>query len=156
MIHVKIAQLAKATVEFSFENNITLAELKEVAGLTSDAGVFTISGNTVCDGHVLKGGEVVCIGKRMKGNTDPVEVYFVRLGGSTLSTSVESGATLGDAINALSAEDKSAFYKEDGALAYELRHYYSGGTIAELNTVITGPGPVKFTCAKRMKGNDVK
>jgi len=153
MIHVKLVQLGSEIKEYALETGANVAQLLDAAGETYVDGSVTRNGSTVCRDTVLYDRDKVFIGKATKGNVDPFEVTFVRLGDTSISLPAEDGYTIERTLQQLPESEKGKFFRADGKAAYEFR--VGGGAPVELSYVISRPasGNVRVICSQRVKGN---
>jgi hypothetical protein len=154
MIQVKIIELGKETREFCLDDNSTVSSLLRAAEITDTNISITRRGCAVIGETTLFNNDSICIGKMMKGNLDPFNVEFLRLGGTSVSVGVDDGYTIKRAIDSMSSENRAQFIQPDGKMAYEFR--VNGSQLVDENYVLIRPaaGSVRIICSQRMKGNE--
>ena len=100
---VKIVELGKAVEEVAIDATVaTISEVFSAAGRDSGLGV-KVNGMDVADTNRVYDGDVLFLNaKKIKGNTDYIEVKFIQFGAGSGITSiaVEPGTSINDAAEA--------------------------------------------------------
>lgn len=153
MITVKLIELGSQIEEYALENDATLENLLDAADKDLDGSTATRNGQVLSLDANLRDGDRIFIGKATKGNLDPFEVSFVRLGDTSVALAAEDGYTIKVTLQQLSDAEKAKFFRADGSVAYEFR--IGGGQPVDENYVLQRPqsGAVRVICSQRVKGN---
>jgi len=155
MITVKLIELGSEVKEYGMEDGSTVGDLLRIAHKSYVHGCVTRNNAEVSSGATLRNNDRIFVGKAMKGNTDPFEVTFVRLGDTSISLGCADGQSIKQVLEQLEdGEQRRKFFREDGTVAYEFRVGQMGQPVNE-NYVLNRPnsGSVRVICSQRVKGN---
>ena len=154
MIIVKLVELGSEIKEYGLDDSSVLSDLLKAADKVFVSGNITRNNYELSVNSQLYSGDRVFIGKAMKGNLDPFEVDFIRIGGTSVLVAANDGQTIKEVIEQLNDEEqRKKFFRADGSAAYEFR--VGGGKPVDENHVLERPmsGSVRIICSQRVKGN---
>ncbi len=154
MITVKLIELGRETREYSFENSATLGDLMAQAEEEFIPGNVTVNQSVVNESTLLRDGDNVFLGNKVKGNL-PFEVQLIRLGsGSNINLPAEDGYTIDRVLAQLSEDNKAQFFGSDNKALYEYRVGGAGQPVSGSH-VLSRPasGSVRLILSTRTKGN---
>jgi hypothetical protein len=153
MITVKLIELGSEVKEYALESGSDLNDLLEAAEKDFSDGTITRNSQVLDEDSELHNGDRIFIGKATKGNLDPFEVNFIRLGDTSVALAAEDGYTIKRTLEQLSETEKTKFFRADGSMAYEFR--VGGGQPVDENHILQRPGSgaIRVICSQRVKGN---
>ena len=154
MISVKLVELGSEIKEYSLNDGSTLQDLLNVANERYVEGAITRNNQPILPYANLYNGDRIFLGRATKGNLDPFEVNFIRIGGSTVHLAAEDGYTIKQTLEQLDGEERTKFFRADGKAAYEFR--VGGGQPVEMSYVLSRPPAgtaIRVICSQRVKGN---
>jgi hypothetical protein len=149
MISVKLIEVGKPINEYTLEDGSNVGDLFEAAG--QEFKNAQVNGANVCSTHVLRDGDRVFIGSKVKGNSD-VEVKFMQVGASAVSYPSTSGATIGDLVNSLGASEKAKYVDENGAHKFQYSSI-TGKSLDSSYAFEASDKPIRIMLGKKVKGN---
>ena len=155
MISVKLIELGSETKEIGLHDGAVLTDLLDEVGKNFDDGEYTRNHQPISEDTTLYDRDRVFFGKATKGNLDPFEVNFIRLGDTSVSVAAQDGYTIKRTLQeGLSDSEKVKFFRNDGSVAYEFRIGGQGQPVNE-DHVLQRPtsGSVRVICSQRVKGN---
>ena len=156
LVCVKLIELGRKIEDFDVSDDPCVGGLLDKADREwPDNASVTRNGNDVNENTELFDGDKIFIGKKTKGNLDPFEVQFIRMGagGGITKLPAENGNTIDDVLNSLEGELKDSFIRADGTPAYE---YRIGTRKVEGTYVLQRPSddrPIRIILSQKVKGN---
>jgi len=154
MIIVKLAELSSETKEYSLEDGSTVGDLFNIANKSFVYGSVRRNHIDVQAHEELYDGDRIFNGKSTKGNLDPFDVAFAKLGDSVTTLSATDGQTIRQVLDAgLSSSDRERFFRPDGKPAYE---YRINGVLVQENHILRQPSgsvSIRVICTQKVKGN---
>jgi len=118
MAIVKVIELGKATVEVAFEGySASLSEVSRQSGV--DFGGAKVNGREINMDHVVYDGDRIFLGaKKIKGNTDSINVKIIQFGvsGGNTDVNVEPGTTIEAAARMLNVNISGVELRLNGAM----------------------------------------
>ena len=135
---IKVGQLPGKIIEVAVEENATVANVLEIAGLDATGFEIKVDGNTVTENDVVGSANMVLLTKKVKGNTNMNTVKVGQLPGKIEEYTFEAGTTVAQAL-------------EIAGLSVEGFEIKVDGNVADLSTTIEGANMILL--AKKVKGN---
>jgi hypothetical protein len=148
-----LVQLGTEIQSFAVESGSTVGDLFDQAGRDFNDGEVSRNQRLVSEGEYVYSDDKFYIAKMVKGNSDPFEVEFFRLGGGrAITLPAMDGYSIKTVLDQLNADEKAQFFRANGTPAFEFR---INGGIATIDSVVTRPGSgkVRIICSQVVKGN---
>ena len=154
---VKIVELMKAVQSFALESGSTVGDLFEQADRDfpskEDGYEVTRKGVKLTKNDTIYDGDTIYVAQLLKGNADPFEVEFCRIGGGAAITyPAQDGMTLKAIMDQFSSEEKAQFFRSNGTPAFEFR---VNGQLVTVDATPSRPesGKMRVICSQVYKGN---
>lgn len=107
----------------------------------------------------LKDGDKVFVGRKVKGNQDPNDMFEVKLikmgsGGGIKSIAAADGMTIKEVIDQLPESERKSYYRADGTPAFEYRINHVKQDEDFVLKKPAGDKSVNIILSQKVKGND--
>jgi len=155
MTIVQLIKVGSEVRSFDISNNPTLGALLNMADESFVPNTITINtSGGVSEQTILRDGDRVFIGNKVKGNT-PFVVEFIRLGqGEVVRVSAEGSVTINDCVQMMNETNRGQFLAADGKDVFQ---YQVSGVTKLGSDLVPQPqqdgGSVRVICATKVKGN---
>lgn len=156
-ICVKLIELGQEIKEFDISEDPCVSKLFEVAGKSFSADAAITRRGIKIDSYTqLYDEDKVFVGKKTKGNLEPFEVSFIRMGagGGIINLPAEDGDTIEKVLGQLEDEQRKSYYRADGTPAYEYRIGTSKVEGSHELRRPSGSASLRIILSQKIKGND--